>query len=79
MSKTGMLADLLAGPGNRFWDLGRILSALSILGVLGAAGWNVWSGQPIDLMSLGGGLAAVLTAAAALIALKDRADRLPEA
>lgn len=75
MSKTGMLADLLAGPGNASWDLGRIMSALSVLSVIAAAGWNRWSGETIDLMSFGGALAAVLTASGALIALKDRSAR----
>lgn len=67
--------DLLKGPGNEAWDLGRILALLSALSMLGGELWNVSLGLPLELgpTGFGGGLAAVLGGAAALIYAKDRA------
>lgn len=67
--------DLFKGQGNLYWDLGRIMSALALLSAFVAVGWNIHLKQPIDLGPAGflGGLGALLTAAGALIALKDRA------
>jgi hypothetical protein len=53
---------------------GRIGAALAILAELGAALWNAWLHQPIELGSLGGGLAAILTASAALLAAPPAAQ-----
>ena len=66
--------DLLYGPGNLYLDLGRVLAFLLPLAMVGGAGWNVWLGLPLDLgpAGLGGGLAAVATAVAALIYVKDK-------
>lgn len=66
------LADLFKGPGNHFWDLGRILAFMALSGLMGATVWNIWLKQPIDLGpgGLGGGLAGVLTAAAGFLAAK---------
>lgn len=71
------LKDLFYGPANAYLDLGRILAALTSLALIGAQLWNIYLGKEIDLgpSGLGGGLAAVLTAAAALIAAKDIARR----
>lgn len=68
--------DLLKGPGNAYWDLARVIVALSSLAMLAGAGWNVWLGLPIDLGpdGLGGGISAVLIAAAGLIYAKDKAS-----
>lgn len=69
------LVDLLKGPDNLHWDLGRILALLGSLAMIAAEGWNVALGLPIELgpAGLGGGLGAVLAGAAALIYAKDRA------
>jgi hypothetical protein len=71
------LRDLFYGPGNIYLDLGRILSTLVALALIGGQLWNMYLGKEIDLGpgGLGGGLAAILTAAAALIAAKDIARR----
>ncbi len=68
-----VLKDLFAGPGNKYWDLGRIVSAFSVVTLIGATIWNMHLRQPIDIgpSGLGGGLAALLTAAGVLIAAKD--------
>lgn len=68
-----VLRDLFMGVGNTAWDLGRILGAAGLVGVIAAAVWNVTLGLPIELDKLGVALAAVLTAAAALVYAKDRA------
>lgn len=70
------LRDLLAGPGNEHWDLGRILAFFSSLTMIAGAVWNVALGLPLELgpTGLGGGFAAVLGGCAALIYAKDRAQ-----
>jgi hypothetical protein len=67
------LKDLFYGPGNAYLDLGRILATAVALALIGAQLWNIYLGKEIDLGpgGLGGGLAAVITAIAALIAAKD--------
>lgn len=67
------LKDLFYGPGNVYLDLGRILATATAVALIGAQVWNIWLGKEIDLGpgGLGGGLAAVITAIAALIAAKD--------
>lgn len=67
--------DILMGIGNQHWDFGRLLGIGSVLFMFGAAGWNISLGLPLELgpTGLGGGLAAVVTASAALIYAKDRA------
>lgn len=67
--------DLLKGPGNLYWDLGRVLAFTAALMMLGGQAWNIWLGLPIELgpTGLGGGLAAVLGGMAALIFAKDKA------
>ena len=67
------LQDLFKGVGNAYWDLGRIMAFLSLLPVPLAAIWNAFKGESLDLMALGGGIAAVVTAAAVLVAAKDLA------
>jgi hypothetical protein len=69
------LRDLLAGPGNDFWDLGRILAFFATLATIAGAVWNVLLGLPLELGPTGfpGGLGVVLGGAAALIYAKDRA------
>lgn len=76
--KVGSFAgDLFKGPGNVYWDLGRIIAALAVLAPIAAALWNVHLGKEIDLGpgGLSGGIAAILTAAAVLIAAKDIARK----
>lgn len=65
--------DLFYGPGNVYLDLGRILATATAAALIGAQFWNIYLGKEIDLGpgGLGGGLAALITAIAALIAAKD--------
>jgi hypothetical protein len=67
--------DLFYGPGNENADLGRIVGFVGVLMMLGGQVWNMLLGLPLELgpTGLGGGLAAVIGAAAALIYAKDRA------
>lgn len=69
--KNGFLADLFAGVGNTQWDLGRIMGFLAFLPMVAAVIHNIRTGQAVDLMALGGGIAAIYTAVAILIAAKD--------
>ncbi len=69
------IRDLFMNVNNANWDLARIVGALGILMMLGGQVWNMLLGLPLDLgpAGMGGGLAAVLGGAAALIYAKDRA------
>jgi hypothetical protein len=73
--KCKFIVDLLKGPDNQNWDLGRVLSFLSALAMVGGEIWNGLLGMPVELgpTGFGGGLAAVLGGCAALIYAKDRA------
>jgi hypothetical protein len=65
------IADLFKGPGNHYWELGRVIlgSASALMGL--ATAWNIYLHQAIDLAALGTGLAAIITAGAILIPAKD--------
>lgn len=73
--KFKFVVDLLKGPENGHWDLGRILALASSVAMIGGEIWNMLLGLPLDLGpgGFGGGMAAVLGGAAALIYAKDRA------
>ena len=73
------LKDLFYGTGNVHLDLGRVLSFFSILTPIAAAGYNMWLGKEIELQELGMGLAAVVTACAVLIKMKDAEARKAKA
>lgn len=47
---------------------GRIATGLALTTEISAAVWNAHLHQPVDLAALGGALAAILTASAALLA-----------
>lgn len=64
------LKDLLYGPGNHYLDTGRVLSVGGAMTMLGAVIWDIHLKKPIDLMALGTGSAAMLTACAAFLAAK---------
>lgn len=55
---------------------GRIISVLALAAELGGALWDVHLHQPVDIGpgGLGGGLAAILTASAALLAAPPAAN-----
>lgn len=67
-----LLKDLFYGPGNHFLDLGRLVAFAGLVTSIAAAGWNVYLHQPFDLGPTGflGGMAAVISAGAALIGAK---------
>jgi hypothetical protein len=69
------LKDLFYGPDNQALELGRVIAFFATFSMLLGALWNVLLGLPLELgpTGLGGGLAAVLGGAAALIYAKDRA------
>lgn len=68
--------DLLKGPGNVYWDLGRVAVATGLIQSIIAVGWNLYLGQPIDLGPTGllGGLGAFFGGCAALIYAKDKSS-----
>lgn len=68
--------DLLKGPSNLYWDLGRVAVAAGLLLVIYSTAWNIWLGLPIDLgvTGLPGGLGAFFGGCAALIYAKDKAN-----
>jgi hypothetical protein len=67
--------DLFYGVGNQHAELARILATFSIFAMFFGEGWNVYLGLPLELgpAGFGGGLAAVIGAAAAWTYAKDRA------
>ena len=65
--------DLLKGPGNQYWDLGRCGAALGMVSFNGLAFYKVFAGQDVGLIDYGTGFGAVALAVGGLIALKDRA------
>jgi hypothetical protein len=69
-----LLKDVFYGPGNLHLDLGRVISFCSFVPLFAAAVYNMQRGEALDILALGGGFAAVLTAAAVLIAAKDIAN-----
>jgi hypothetical protein len=67
----GFLADLFKGPGNHYWEIGRIILGMSSSLMAFATLWNIHLRQAVDLSALGTGLAAIITAGAILIPAKD--------
>lgn len=69
------IQDLLKGPGNVAWDLGRLAVATGIVLMAASVVWNISLGLPIELGPTGflGGMGAFFTGCAALIYAKDRA------
>lgn len=67
-----VLRDLLKGPGNIAWDLGRCMACTGLLSLIGAQFHALAIGQTLDVLQFGGAIAAVLGGAGALIALKDK-------
>ena len=64
--------DLWFGPDNEYLDLGRVLSTIAVLSIVGGQLWNIRLGKELDLgpAGLGGGVAAAMTASAAFLAAK---------
>lgn len=69
------IRDLLKGPGNIAWDLGRLAVASGVVLMIVSTSWNISLGLPIELGPTGllGGMGAFYGGCAALIYAKDRA------
>lgn len=69
------IRDLLKGPGNLAWDLGRLAVASGVILMIVSTAWNISLGLPIELGPTGllGGMGAFYGGCAALIYAKDRA------
>ena len=65
---------MFTGKDNKTLDLGRVLWAQAVLAFLGVAVVNVYNGNPIDFISFGTGIAAVLAAGGAAIGLKSSTE-----
>jgi len=64
--------DLFMGPGNKAWDLARIVGAKAVGAYTAAFLYSVfWLKQTVDWSSLGVGYSAILVGAAAMIMGKD--------
>lgn len=70
------IRDLLRGPGNLYWDLGRVAVASGVILMVVSTAWNISLGLPIELGPTGllGGMGAFYGGCAALIYAKDRAS-----
>lgn len=70
-----VLKDLLKGPGNLAWDLGRVAVGSGVVLMVVSVVWNISLGLPIELGPTGflGGMGAFFGGCAALIYAKDRA------
>jgi hypothetical protein len=71
--KTGLMADLLCGIGNLYWDLARILSAIAFLGVNLLAIYRASQGEIPTLSDYASANLQVLTGCAIFIGGKDLA------
>lgn len=69
----GIVRDLLTGPSNRHYDLGRCGLALSLLAALAYQAYAIWQGHPFGPLEFGGGIAAILGAGGFGISMKDTA------
>jgi len=65
---------MFTGKDNKTLDLGRVLWAQAVLAFFGVAFVNVYNGNPIDFISFGTGIAAVLAAGGAAIGLKSSTE-----
>jgi hypothetical protein len=70
-----LLKDILSGPGNEYFDMGRLLWGLSVLSMIGYQGFAIYRGQVFDPISFGAGAAGILAGGGAGTALKDTAGR----
>lgn len=68
-----IIRDLLTGPSNKYYDLGRCGLALSLIAACAYQGYAIYCGQEFGPLEFGGGIAAILGAGGAGIALKDTA------
>jgi len=69
---------MFTGKDNKTLDLGRVLWAQAVLAFFGVAFVSVYNGNPIDFISFGTGIAAVLAAGGAAIGLKSSTEPEPE-
>lgn len=69
-----LIDDLFKGPGNKAWDLARILGAKASVAYTGAFLYALLDRHAVpDWSALGMGYAAVLAGAGAMIGVKDMA------
>lgn len=67
------LKDLFYGQGNAHLELNRVFAGLGGALMVAATAWDIHLGRPIEVGpgGLGGGLAAIITAAGLAISAKD--------
>ena len=65
--------DILYGPSNTHYDVGRVSLAASIFATIAFQGWAIHNGQTFDPIAFSGGLGALIGAAGLGIAAKDKA------
>lgn len=71
MRKEGILADLLCGIGNLYWDLARILSAAAFVGLHLLGAYMLAKGQPVTLNDYAEAVLKLLAGCAIFIGGKD--------
>lgn len=69
-----LFGQILTGADNQTHDLGRWSWAVSFLAVVGAAGWQLWRGQPISLQELATSLGVVAAAHGAALWAKQETE-----
>lgn len=72
MSK--FIHDLFTGKDNDTFDIGRVLWFQCVNAYIVISLILVWRGTEVDLIALGGGLAALLGAGGAALGLKSNAE-----
>ncbi len=72
------IRHILTGEDNETHDIGRVMAVLSVLVGLGLQIFVVvWRNQPFDLVSFGGGAAALFTGVGALLWMKKDTEPKP--
>ncbi len=64
--------QLFTGSDNKTLDLGRVLWAMSCIAFFSIGMYGVYTGNAIDYLGYGTGLAAILGTGAAVVGLKKR-------
>lgn len=67
-----MIHDLFKGPGNKAWELVRVLTGLGAFTICGALIFGFYKGQNPSLMEFGTGFAAIIAAGGFGAKMKDK-------
>ena len=67
--------DWFTGPSNDFYEAGRFLWFISVLGAIGYSGAHLYQNGTFDIMQYGTGLGALIAAGGWGVGAKDKAAK----